>query len=159
MATEQFKLVAGIDVIHVPYRGSNPAVADLVSGQVSMMIDTVPFNLARVRAGTLRALAVAAKERSAVIPDVPTMAEIGLPNVEGGLWLALFAPAGTPQPVIAYLHQQAREIFALPDVRGRMEPQGLVLPSGSSEDLRSFLAAEDKRWREVVQRAKIEYPH
>jgi tripartite-type tricarboxylate transporter receptor subunit TctC len=159
MATEQFKLAAGIDVIHVPYRGSSPAVADLVSGQVSMMIDTVPFNLARVRSGTLRALAVAAKERAAVLPDVPTMTEIGLPDVEGGLWLALFAPARTPEPIVAYLHQQAREAFAHADVRGRMEPQGLVLPSGSPEDLKNFLDAEDKRWREVVQRAKIEYPH
>ena len=158
MATEQFKLAAGIDVIHVPYRGSSPAVADLVSGQVAMMIDTVPFNLSRVRGGTLRALAVASKQRSEVLPDVPTMAEIGLPDVEGGLWLALFAPAKTPEPVIAYLHQQAREIFALPDVRSKMEPQGLVLPGGSPQDLAAFLAAEDQRWRDVVKRAKIEYP-
>jgi tripartite-type tricarboxylate transporter receptor subunit TctC len=159
MATEQFKLAAGIDVIHVPYRGSTPAVADLVSGTVSMMIDTVPFNLSRVKGGTLRALAVASNERASVLPDVPTMAEAGVPNVEGGLWLALFAPANTPPAVIAYLNKQAQEIFALPEVRGRMEPQGLVLPGGSPDNLAKFLAEEDARWRDVIKRAKIEFPH
>jgi len=88
---------------------------------------------------------------------VPTMAEAGVPNVEGGLWLALFAPSNTPRPVIDYLNRQAREIFALPDVRQRMEPQGLVLPKGSPEDLARFLEAEDKRWRDVIQRANIKF--
>jgi tripartite-type tricarboxylate transporter receptor subunit TctC len=159
MATEQFKLAADINVIHVPYRGSTPAVNDLIAGQVSMMIDTVPFNLEHVRAGNLRALAIASDERASVLPDVLTMAEAGLPDVQGGLWLALFAPAHTPPAIIAYLNKQAGEIFALPDVRGRMEPQGLVLPKGSPEDLAKFLAAEDTRWRDVIKRAKIEFPH
>ena len=157
MATEQFKIVTGIDAVHVPYRGSTPAVTDLIAGQVSFMIDTVPFNLSHVRGGTLRALAVADQTRAPVLPDVPTMAEAGVPNVEGGLWLALFAPSNTPRPVIDYLNRQAREIFALPDVRQRMEPQGLVLPKGSPEDLARFLEAEDKRWREVIQRANIKF--
>src|SRR6185503_19139842 len=93
MATEQFKLVTGIEAVHVPYRGSAPAVTDLIAGQVSFMIDTVPFNLTHVRGGTLRALAIADDKRSPVLPDVPTMAEAGVPGVQGGLWLALFAPA------------------------------------------------------------------
>jgi tripartite-type tricarboxylate transporter receptor subunit TctC len=159
MATEQFKLVTGIDAIHVPYRGSTPAVTDLIAGQVSFMIDTVPFNLTHVRAGTLHALAVASDERSPVLPDVPTMAEAGVPNVQGGLWLALFAPGHTPPSVIQYLNKQAQEIFSLPDVRKRMEPQGLTLPKGSPDDLASFLQAEDTRWRDVIKRAKIEFPH
>jgi tripartite-type tricarboxylate transporter receptor subunit TctC len=159
MATEQFKIATGIEAVHVPYRGSTPAVTDLIAGQVSFMIDTVPFNLTHVRSGTLRALAVADHVRSPVLPDVPTMAEAGVPNVEGGLWLALFAPAHTPAPVIGYLNQQAQEIFALPDVRQRLEPQGLVLPKGSPEDLARFLDAEDKRWRDVIHRAKIEFAH
>jgi tripartite-type tricarboxylate transporter receptor subunit TctC len=159
MATEQFKLAAGIDLIHVPYRGSTPAMTDVIGGQVSLIIDTVPFNLAQVRAGALRALAVASDTRAPVLPDVPTMAEAGVPGVQGGLWLALFAPANTPPEVIAYLNREAREIFALPDVRQRMEPQGLVLPKGSPEDLAAFLAVEDRRWRDVVKHAKIELPH
>lgn len=155
MATEQFRLAAGVDLIHVPYRGSTPAVTDLMSGQVSMMIDTVPFNLAQVRAGALRALAIAAPQRAAVLPDVPTMAEAGLPGVQGGLWLALFAPAHTPPAVISYLNMQAREIFGLPEIRAGLEGQGLNLPVGSPEALASYLAAERTRWSDVIQRAGI----
>jgi len=158
MATEQFRLAAGIELIHVPYRGSMPAVNDLISGQVAMMIDTLPFNLAQVRAGNLRALAIAAPQRSALLPDVPTMAEVGLPGVQGGLWLALFAPAGTPPAVIAYLNKEAREIFSLPDVRGRLEQQGLQIPLGSPEDLGKFVAAENTRWKDVIARAGIKFP-
>ena len=87
------------------------------------------------------------------------MAEAGVPNVQGGLWLALFAPTHTPPAVIKYLNKQAQEIFALPDVRQRMEPQGLVLPKGSPDDLARFLEAEDTRWRDVIKRAKIKFPH
>ena len=87
------------------------------------------------------------------------MAEAGVPGVQGGLWLALFAPAHTPRQVIDYLNKQAQEIFALPEVRERMEKQGLVLPKGSPEDLATFLQAEDTRWRDVIKRAKIEFPH
>jgi tripartite-type tricarboxylate transporter receptor subunit TctC len=158
LATEQFKLITGVDIVHVPYRGAAPAATALVAGQISMMIDTVPGNLAQVRAGNLRALAVGSTERSTVLPDVPTMAEAGVPGVEGGLWVGLFAPVQTPQPVVAYLSRQAQEIFSLPEVRGSLEAQGLILPKGSPEDFARFLAAEDQRWREVIARAKIEFP-
>ena len=157
MATEQFKLETSIQAVHVPYRGSTPAVTDLISGQVSFMIDTVPFNLGHVNNGALRALAVADDKRSSVLPDVPTMAEAGVPNVQGGLWLALFAPAHTPPAVVQYLNRQAQEIFALTDVRQKLEPRGLVLPTGSPDNLAQFLAEEDARWRDVVKRAKIEF--
>jgi tripartite-type tricarboxylate transporter receptor subunit TctC len=159
MATEQFKLAAGIDAIHVPYRGSAPAVIDLVAGQVTFMIDTAPFNLQQVRTGTLRALAIADDQRSPVLPDVPTMAEAGVPGVQGGLWLALFGPAHMPPALVSYLNKQAQEIFALPEVRQRMEPQGLVLPGGTPDDLAQFMAAEDARWRDVIKRAHIEFPN
>src|SRR5262249_43560056 len=96
LATEQFKLVTGVDVVHVPYRGAAPAITALLAGQISMMIDTVPGNIEQVRAGNLRALAVASDKRSAVLPDVPTMAEAGISGVQGGLWVGLFVPAGTP---------------------------------------------------------------
>jgi tripartite-type tricarboxylate transporter receptor subunit TctC len=155
MATEQFKLATGIEAVHVPYRGSTPAVTDLIAGQVSFMIDTVPFNLGHVRSGSLRALAVASDERSPVLPDVPTMSEAGVPDVQGGLWLALFAPAHTPPAIVDYLNKQAQEIFSLPDVRSRMEPQGLTLPKGSPDDFAKFLKAEDARWRDVIKRANI----
>ena len=112
MAAEQFRLAAGIDIVHVPYRGSAPAVTDLIGGQVNMMFDNVTFALPQVRGGKVRALGITADKRVGVLPDVPTMAEAGLPDVEGGVWFTLFAPAGTPRAVIAYLNKQAREIFS-----------------------------------------------
>jgi tripartite-type tricarboxylate transporter receptor subunit TctC len=158
IATEQFKLVTGIDVLHIPYRGAAPAATALLAGQVSMMIDTVPGNLAQVQAGSLRALAVGSNARSSVLPDVPTMAEAGVSGVEGGLWVGLFAPARTPSAIVTYLNKQAQEIFALADVRKNLEPQGVVLSSWSPDEFAQFLAAEDRRWRDVITRANISLP-
>ena len=158
MAAEQFRLAANIDIVHVPYRGSAPAVTDLISGQVNMMFDNVTFTLPQVRGGNVRALGITADKRVAVLPDVPTMAEAGLPTVEGGVWFSLFAPAGTPAPVIAYLNNAGREIFSQPDVRERFESQGLVLPLGPPEQLGAFVAAERTRWGDVIRRAGIKFP-
>jgi tripartite-type tricarboxylate transporter receptor subunit TctC len=158
MAAEQFRLAAGIDIVHVPYRGSAPAVTDLIGGQVNMMFDNVTFTLPQVRGGKVRALGITADKRVAVLPEVPTMAEVGLPSVEGGVWFSLFAPANTPKPVIAYLNQQAREIFSLPDVRESFESRGLVLPLGPPEEFGAFVAAERTRWGDVIRRAGIKFP-
>ena len=159
LATEQFKLAAGLDLIHVPFRGAAPAANALVGAQISMMIDTVPGSLAQVQAGTVRALAVASDQRAAVLPGVPTMAEAGVPGVQGGLWVGLFVPANTPQTIVTYLNRQAQEIFSLPDVRAQLDPQGVILPKGSPEDFAAFLDAEEKRWREVITKAKIVFPN
>ena len=158
MAAEQFRLAAGIDIVHVPYRGSAPAVTDLIAGQVNMMFDNVTFTLPQVQGGKVRALGITADKRVGVLPDVPTMAEARLPDVQGGVWFSLFAPAGTPAPVIAYLNKQAREIFSAPDVRDRFESQGLVLPLGPPEQLAAFVADERKRWGDVIARAGIKFP-
>ncbi len=158
MAAEQFRLAAGIDIVHVPYRGSAPAVTDLVGGQVNMMFDNVTFALPQVQGGKVRALGITAHKRSHALPDAPTMAEAGLPDVQGGVWFALFAPAGTPPAVIAYLNKEAREIFALPDVRGRFETQGLVLPLGPPEALGAVVTEERSRWGDVIRRAGIQFP-
>jgi tripartite-type tricarboxylate transporter receptor subunit TctC len=158
IAMAHFNLAAGIDMIHVPYRGGGPALNALVGGQVSLMMYTVPGAMAQVQGGTLRALAVASKERAAVLPDVPTMTEVGMPEVEGGLWVGLFAPANTPPAIVAYLNKQAQDIFALPDVRDKLEQQGVVLPKASPEQFAKFLGDEDRRWRDVIARAKITFP-
>jgi len=157
MAAEQFRLAAGIDIVHVPYRGSAPAVTDLISGQVNMMFDNVTFTLPQVQGGKVRALGLTADKRVSALADVPTMAEAGLPGVEGGVWFALFATAGTPAPVIAYLNKEAREIFAQPDVRERFESRGLVLPLGTPEELGAFVAVERARWSDVINRAGIKF--
>ena len=145
--------------IHVPYRGSTPAVTDLVGGQVSIMIDTVPFNLAQRPRRQVARAGRRGRARCRGLPDVPTMAEAGVPDVEGGLWLALFAPAQTPPAVVAYLNKQAQEIFALPDVRQR---DGAARPGAAVAARRRISAISCRRghrWRDVITRAKIEFPH
>jgi tripartite-type tricarboxylate transporter receptor subunit TctC len=152
---EQFKQIAGIDILHVPYKGAAPATQDLLGGQVSMLFDVVPFALANIRAGKVRALGIATRERAAVLPDVPTMAEAGVPGMEGGAWFALYAPAGTPKPVIEFLNREANRIFSEPEFRSRMQAQGVELPLGSPEDLRRFVAERTETWRGVAQKAQI----
>lgn len=159
MATEQFKLITGIDVLHVPYRGAAAAATALLAGQVSMMIDTVPGNLAQVQAGNLRALAVSGKQRISLLPDVPTMAEAGVPGIEGGLWVGLFVQANTPVPIVTYLNKQSNEIFMTPEVRHRFDQEGMFFTPNTPEQFAQFLASERERWRDVIQRAKISFPH
>ena len=155
MATEQFKLAAGIDLIHVPYRGSTPAMTDLIGGQVSLIIDTVPFNLAQVRAGALRALAVAADTRAPVLPDVPTMAEAGVPGIVVRDWQGVLAPRGTPKQVIDKLHDEITRILRHPDDRDRLAGMGLEIIASTPEEFRSAVISEIQRWAKVVKAANI----
>jgi tripartite-type tricarboxylate transporter receptor subunit TctC len=152
---EQFKQIAGVSILHVPYKGAAPAIQDLLGGQVSMLFDVVPFALANIRGGRVRALGVATRERVPVLPDVPTMAEAGVPGMEGGAWFALYAPAGTPRPVIEFLNREANRIFSDAEFKGRMQAQGVDLPLGSPEDLRRFVAERTETWRQVAQKANI----
>ncbi|MSQ18477.1 MAG: tripartite tricarboxylate transporter substrate binding protein [Betaproteobacteria bacterium] len=154
LAGELFRLSAGIDIVHVPYKGPAEAVRDLMSGQINMMFDVTALALPNVRAGKMRALAVATKVRAKVMPDLPTTAEEGLPDVEGGAWFALYAPAGTPRPVIDWLNREARTAFAT-EAGERLVAQGVSLPLGSPEDLAAFAADEFKRWSSVGRRAAI----
>jgi len=155
MAGEQFKLLTGTDIVHVPYRGAAPAVQDLLAGQVQMMFDTVTLQAPQIAAGKVRALAVTSTERVAAVPDVPTTVEAGLPQLQGGAWFGLFAPAGTPREIVTWLNRAARETFAAPDVRARLQSQGALLPLGSPEDFATFIAAERQRWSEVIRTAGI----
>jgi len=155
MAGEQFKLLTGTDIVHVPYRGAAPAVQDLLGGRVQMMFDTVTLQAPQIAAGKVRALAVTATQRVAALPDVPTTVEAGLPELQGGAWFGLFAPAGTPRDVVAWLNRAAREAFTAPAVQARLEQQGAQLPLGSSEAFAAFVAAERHRWSEVIRKANI----
>jgi tripartite-type tricarboxylate transporter receptor subunit TctC len=152
---EQFKQIAGINVLHVPYKGAAPATQDLLGGQVTMLFDVVPFALANVKAGKVRALGVATSERVSVLPEVPTMAEAGVPGVEGGAWFALYAPAGTPKSVIDFINREANRVFAEPEFRSRMTSQGVAIPLGSPEDLRNFVAQRTEAWTRVARAAGI----
>ena len=151
---ELFKLQTDTDFAHIPYRGAAPALQDLIAGNVTMMFDTA-FALSHVREGRLRALAVTSPERMAVLPDVPTMTELGLPELQGGAWFALLAPAKTPTAVIAYLNREANAIFMLPDVRERFIAQGISLPLGTPEQLQALIDADSKRWGDVIRKANI----
>src|SRR6266403_2180803 len=134
--------LAGIDIVHVPYRGAAPAVQDLLAGQVQMMFDTVTLQAPQLAAGKVRALAITSTERVSAVPDVPTTVEAGLPQMQGGAWFGLFAPAGTPREVVAWLNRAAKETFTAPDTRQRLEQQGAVLPLGSPEAFAAFIATE-----------------
>ncbi len=154
LAGEQFKQIAGVDLVHVPYRGAAPALQDLLAGQVSMLFDIVPLTKEQLAAGRVRALGVTAAQRLAAIPDVPTMAEAGMP-VEGGPWFGLLAPAATPRPVVDWLNAEINKAFSAPDVRDRLIAQGLTLPLGSPDDFSRHIAAETKRWGDVIRTAGI----
>jgi tripartite-type tricarboxylate transporter receptor subunit TctC len=155
LTAEQFKLIAGIDIVHVPYHGAAPAVQDLVNGQVQMMFDSVMVQLPPLSAGKTRALAVTSAQRVPAIADVPTMGEAGLPEVQGGAWFGLFAPTGTPPEAIEWLNREVRKAYSLPEIRQRLLAQGALLPLGSPDEFAAFIAAERDRWSGVIRRAGI----
>ena len=152
---EQFKQLAGISIAHVPYRGAAPASQDLVAGHVSMMFDIVPLAQTQIAAGTVRALAVASPQRLTAMPEVPTMAESGFPQIEGGPWFGIVAPAGTPRAIIDWLNAEGRKAFSAPEVRDRFLAQGILLPLGTPEQYGSFIEAEHKRWGEIIRSVNI----
>lgn len=155
IAGELFRLTIKADIVHVPYKGAAPALQDLIGGHVMMMFDIATFALPNVRSGKVRALAVATTERLAVAPELPTMAEAGVPGVEGGAWFALFAPAKTPRAVVDWWNRETRRVFSDPDARERFVSQGATLPLGTPEALGAFVAAETQRWGRVIRAAGI----
>jgi tripartite-type tricarboxylate transporter receptor subunit TctC len=155
LAAEQFRQVHGIDIQPVHYQSAPQAMQDLVAGQVQLMFSIVPLAQGQISAGKVRALAVMAARRQPVIPDVPTMAEAGMPGIEGGPWFGLMAPAGTPRPVIDWLNAEATKAFTSADLKTRFEAQGLTLPLGSPEDFARHIAAETARWGEVIRKGNI----
>jgi tripartite-type tricarboxylate transporter receptor subunit TctC len=155
ISMELFKSLAGVSIVHIPYKGSAPAVTDLLGGQVQVMFDNVPNVLPHVKAGRLRALAVSSATRSALVPDIPTVAESGVPGYELNVWFGLVAPAATPREIVQKLNAECLRILALPDVRERFLSQG-VEPRGSTpaefaEHIRSQMA----KWSKVVRDAGV----
>lgn len=153
LATELLKLRAGVDIAHIPYKGAGQVAADLLGGQVDMYFDNLPASLASIRAGKLRALAVASEKRSSSIPDVPTFAEAGLPDFLITPWFGIMAPAGTPDAVVERLRQAFTESLATPEVALRMRELGVQAAPGLP--LGAFLAGETARWKDVIQRNHI----
>lgn len=155
IAAEMFKDAAGIELTHVPYKGSAAALVDLVSGQVQMSFDTMPSVIGQIKAGKLHPLGVTSPRRNAQLPQVPTLAEAGLPGVEIGAWYGIYMPAATPRAVQARVHDEVNKVLALPETRTRLEAVGAELqPMGQAE----FIAlhnAEYQRFGEIIRKNHI----
>jgi len=152
---EQFKILHKLNLVHVPYKGAGPAVIDLVGGHIQMMFDIVPLAREQLLAGKVRALGVMSADRLPVVPDIPTMKEQGMPELEGGPWFGLLAPAKTPRPVIDWLNAETRKAMNEPGIRAKLEALGVVLPLGSPEDFGQHIIAERERWGDIIKRAGI----
>jgi tripartite-type tricarboxylate transporter receptor subunit TctC len=153
LSAEMFKMSTGLNMLHVPYRGSSPAITDLIGGQVNSMFDNAPSALPHIKSGRLRAIAITSAKRSPLLPDVPTIAESGFPGFEVHSWFGLAAPAGTPRPIIERLNAELAKAAAAPDVRQRLQDIAATQEQGTPEQMRAFIASELKRWAEVVKRS------
>src|SRR5882672_7976208 len=156
IAAELLKRRAGIDIVHVPYKGGGPALADTIAGQVPFLFLTAPAGLPSVRSGRLRALAVTTRKRTAAATDIPTVAEeLNLPDYEVDTWLALFAPAKTPEAIIARMHKEVARVLQLPEVKQKLIEQSADPVGSTPEELGRVVKTELKKWAEVVRSAKI----
>ena len=159
LAGELFKTMANVDLLHVPYKGSGPAEVDLVAGHVQMMFATTVSALPQIQAGRMRALAVTSLKRttafSKVMPDLPTVAESGVPGYEAGTWWGVLAPAKTPRPIITKLHGDVVKVLQMPDTRSKLMTQGADPGGNTPEEYAAMLKAEVAQWAKVVKAANI----
>lgn len=151
MAGELFKSMAGVDIQHVPYKGSSGARTDVLGGQVEMMFDAVPTMQQNIAAGKIRALAVSGRARSAVLPDVPTMAEAGVPGYEATIWLGIMAPAATPRPIIDKLNAEINKILGRADVKADWAKQGAAPMLMSVNEFTQYMRDDIEKWARIVK--------
>lgn len=155
IAAEVFKDAAGIQITHVPYKGSAAALVDLVSGQVQMSFDTMPSVIGQIKAGKLRALAVTSPQRNPQLPQVPTMAEAGLRDVEISAWYGIYMPASTPKAIQQKVHDEVNKVIAMPETKTRLEAVGAELRPMPQADFGSFHLAEYKRFGDIIRKNNI----
>jgi tripartite-type tricarboxylate transporter receptor subunit TctC len=155
MSMELLKSLAGIDMLHVPYKGTTPGVVDLLAGQVSVMAPNVLTALPHIKAGKLRALAVTSGKRSEALPEVPTIAEAGVPGYESVQWYGVLAPAGTPREIVGRLHAEIAKALRAGDVRERLAADGAEPVGSSPEEFGAFIRAEIAKWAKVAKAAGI----
>jgi tripartite-type tricarboxylate transporter receptor subunit TctC len=151
LTMELLKNDAGLFIVHIPYRGFPPAVTDMLAGNIDAMFAIIPAVLPQVRAGKLRALAVTGLKRSALAPEVPSVAELGYPQLESLAWIGLLAPAGTPQAIIARLNSEATRLMRAPDVRETLARQGFDVIAGSQSEFAAWIGTEQRKWAGVIQ--------
>jgi len=151
LSGELFKTMAGVNMVHVPYKGNGPAYTDLLGGQVTVMFPNVSTATAHVRAGKLRALAVTTKNRTPIAPELPTISEAGVPGYDVSSWYGLLAPAGTPPAVVLKLQREIARVLRLPDVSERLTSQGLDLLGNTPDEFAAILKSEIVKWAKVVK--------
>ena len=152
---EMFKQQTGVDLVHVPYKGTTQFLPDLVAGRVQLTMDSMPAHLPHIKAGKVRALAVASAQRSPMLPDVPTMAEAGLSGFETATNYTLFAPAGTPREIIALLNKETNEVLRQQELRERLLALGIIVSGGTTEAVQARIPAEMSKWAAVIRAANI----
>jgi tripartite-type tricarboxylate transporter receptor subunit TctC len=156
LAGELLKLTAGIDIVHVPYRGAAPAINDLLGQQVQMTFMDLPVILPHIKGGTLRPIALGARARAPTAPDVPTTAEVGMPDLLIENWYGMIAPAKTPEKIVATLNRIANEAMADPGVKQKLADQGLTVAGDTPEHFRGFIETEATKWAKVIKDAGVE---
>jgi tripartite-type tricarboxylate transporter receptor subunit TctC len=155
MAGELLKHLTGIDIVHVPYKGSTGMRTDILSGQIQMLFDSVPTMASTIKGGLVRPLATTGKARSAILPDVPTFAEAGVSDFSATLWVGFMAPAGTPQPVIDLLNLEIGKIVTRPGIKAAWEKTGAVPVTMTQPEFKSFVEAEIAKWAKIIEANKI----
>jgi tripartite-type tricarboxylate transporter receptor subunit TctC len=153
---EMFKQAASIDLTHIPYKGTTQILPDLLDARVDMALDSLPAYLTHIKSGKLRVLAVASRERSALLPELPTMAEAGVPGVVSATDYALYAPAGTPKEIVMRLNRETNTVLQMPDLRTKLAAQGIEISGSTPEAMQAELAEEIAKWAKVIKDANIE---
>lgn len=156
MAGELFKTMAGVDIVHVPHKESSGARVSVMGGQVQMMFDAITVMAKQAEAGKVRAIASSGRARSAILPDVPTVSEAGVPGYEAVIWLGIMAPAGTPKPIADRLNAEIQRVVSQPDVKADWAKQGAVPMQMSADEFGKFLAQDIEKWAKVVKAAKMQ---
>lgn len=156
MAGEYFQILTGTKLIHVPYKGSAPGMADLLAGNITMTFDSGLSSIPNIQAKKIRPIAVASSKRLANLPDVPTFAELGIQNFFAGSWYGFFAPTGTPKDIISLLNKQIHQVTALPEIAARIQALGATVTINTSEEYAAHIAKETEQWAQVIQKAKIQ---
>ena len=151
MAGELLKNLTGVDIVHVPYKGSTGARNDILSGQIQILFDSVPTMAPQIKAGMVRALGTSGKTRSSILPDVPTMAEAGVPGFNATLWVGFMAPVGTPKPIVDKLHDEITKILRRPDIKQAWEKTGATPIVMTQPEFKSFMEAQVAKWAEVIK--------
>jgi len=155
LGMEMLKSMTGINMVHVPYKGTAPAVTDILAGNVSLMFNSMPSVLPQANAGKLRGIAVGSARRSPAAPEIPTVAEAGVPGFEYVTWYGLFTPAGTPREIVSRLHAQIVKILADPELSRRFSSQGAEPMSNTPEQLAQYRRGEFERWRKLIAELKL----